>query len=94
MKEAEMFHPIKDLLIKKGFNTVVAEVWGADVVGFNDSAEIVVEMKKTLNFKVLEQAFRHIGHAKYIYVAVQRGKNGTIQITVLHISYYVNMVLA
>lgn len=76
MKESDMFEPVKAMLIRKGFNTVVAEVWNADVVAFNDAGEeVIVEMKKTLNFKVLEQIFAHRGNAKYMYIAIPLGKH-------------------
>ncbi|MBG9694203.1 hypothetical protein ABD91_26085 [Lysinibacillus sphaericus] len=71
MKESDMFEPLKNFLQKQGFDRVYGEVGSADVVGINKQGEeVVVEMKKTLNFKVLEQAFERFGRAKYIYIAV------------------------
>lgn len=66
-----MFEPLKHYLQKQGFERVYGEVGSADLVGINKQGEeVIVEMKKTLNFKVLEQAFQWFGRAKFIYIAV------------------------
>lgn len=71
MKETELFEPVKTLLIEElGCSQVYGEISNYDVVGLRGPADVIVEMKTTLNFKVIEQAMyaRTSGH--YIYIAV------------------------
>ena len=69
MLEKDMFEPVKFYLEIKGYK-VYAEVGSADVVGVKENETIIIEMKKQLNFKVLEQIFSRIGTATKLYVAV------------------------
>lgn len=71
IKETELFEPVKKLLIEElGCSQVYGEISNYDVVGLKGPADVIVEMKTTLNFKVIEQAIyaRTSGH--YIYIAV------------------------
>lgn len=83
-----MFEPIRSWLEEKGYE-VYAEVempFGrADIVGKAHPAYCVVEMKKTLNFEVINQAFRWKGMFHYIYIAVPKKKRyHSIALKILH----------
>lgn len=71
MKETEMFEPVKKLLYETIFcSEVYAEVGNVDVLGIKGATNIIVEMKTSLNFKVIEQAYRGLKYAHYVYIAV------------------------
>lgn len=77
MKESDLFEPVKQLLLDKiGCEKVYAEVLKYDVVGTIGNHNIIVEMKKMLNFKVIEQAVDAKRHGHYVFVAVPRKKGG------------------
>ncbi|MER2458282.1 hypothetical protein ABS751_10470 [Bacillus subtilis] len=56
MKESDLFEPVKSFLIKNGCSKVYGEVLGCDVFGINGVCDIVVELKTTLSFKLIDQA--------------------------------------
>lgn len=71
MKEYEMFEHVKNILRESIHCTnIYAEVGTFDIVALKGSISIVVEMKKQLNFKVIEQAIRAKHCADYIFIAV------------------------
>lgn len=70
-----MFEPVKQLLISQGFTEVYGEVCDVDVYGVNKTETVSVEMKKTLNIKVLSQALGNVDSSHYAYVAVPYRKN-------------------
>ncbi|WP_157456954.1 hypothetical protein [Carnobacterium maltaromaticum] len=75
MKETEMFAPVKTMLLEEmACDEVYGEIANFDVVGFCGPADIVVEMKTALNFKVIEQAYRALKYAHYVYIAVPKPK--------------------
>ncbi|OBZ15859.1 hypothetical protein A8L34_27830 [Bacillus sp. FJAT-27264] len=75
MKESEMFTHVKRILIEQiKCDNVYAEVGNIDVVAVKGSFSIIVEMKKQLNFKVIEQAIRAKHCADYIFIAVPKPK--------------------
>lgn len=75
MKESDMFQYVKNLLLKKvKCSEVYAEVGVFDIVGIKGDLSIVVEMKKQLSFKVIEQAIRAKYCADYVFVAVPKPK--------------------
>ncbi|WP_080871754.1 hypothetical protein [Oceanobacillus timonensis] len=75
LKEVDLFEPVKDFLLKQGCSNVYGEVANCDVVGLQGAVDIIVELKTSLNFKVLDQALDrlHLGH--YIYIAIPRRKS-------------------
>lgn len=73
IKENEMYKPLKGTLEKEGF-TVAAEVQLCDVVAYKEGEVRAIELKNTLNLKVIEQAYRHIGAANMVYVGVPMPK--------------------
>lgn len=76
MKETELYEPVKQLLQESlGCSTVYGEICGYDVVGFRGPADVIVEMKTTLNFKVIEQAYGALQTGHFIYIAVPAVKS-------------------
>lgn len=76
VKESDMFTNVKFVLTQKmQCDNVYAEVGTYDVVGVKGDIAIVVEMKKQLNFKVIEQAIRAKYCADYIFIATPKPKN-------------------
>jgi hypothetical protein len=75
VKESDLFEPVKQLLIEKiGCEKIYAEVLNYDVVGVIGQQDIIVEMKKVLNFKVIEQAIQAKQHGHYVFIAVPHKK--------------------
>lgn len=73
MRESDLFEPVKKWLLSEvGCSEVYGEVLNCDVLGVCGSLDIIVEMKTSLSFKVIEQAIdrRKLGH--YVYIAVPR----------------------
>lgn len=76
MKEKDMFIPVKNLLMDRLHCTeVYGEIKNFDVLGMWNNANIIVEMKMTLNFKVIEQALSAKRYAQYVYIAVPKPKS-------------------
>lgn len=71
MKESELFLPVKQCLLDKlGCTEVYAEVIDIDVVGIKGSYDVAVELKTSLNWKVIEQAIERSRIADYTYIGV------------------------
>lgn len=89
MKEADLFEPVKELLLTKiGCDAVYAEVLHYDVVGTVGRQDVIVEMKKQLNFKVIEQAVDAKRNAHYVFVAVPETKGGISRIVRQFLTYH------
>ncbi|MFS0815508.1 hypothetical protein ABC382_00870 [Lysinibacillus sp. 1P01SD] len=74
-KEKDMFPLVKEFLLKKVCcEAVYAEVIDRDIVGVLGERAIIVELKKQLSFKVIEQAIRSKENADYVFVAVPKPK--------------------
>lgn len=70
-----MFTSVKKLLEEEhGCSSVYGEIMDYDVVGIRGVANVIVEMKLTLNFKVIEQAYRALRDGDYVYIAVPKVK--------------------
>lgn len=75
MKESDLYLPIKKYLEEvKGCEKVYGEVIDIDVLGTCGILDIAVEMKTSLNFKVIQQALHRTGLASYVYIAVPKPK--------------------
>lgn len=75
MKETDLYLPIKRMLEEQiGCNAVYAEIMDVDVLGLNGVSNIIVEMKKCLNFKLIEQAYRGLKYAHHVYIAIPYSK--------------------
>lgn len=89
MKESDLYEPVKQILIEKiGCGKVYAEVLNYDVVGLVGQQNIIVEMKKVLNFKVIEQAVEAKRHGHYVFIAVPHKKDGIIRIVKEFLKYH------
>ncbi|CAM2361080.1 hypothetical protein LISE100100_00255 [Listeria seeligeri] len=77
MKESELFFPAKMWIIKNYDcgNMIYAEVLHCDLLALCGPANIIVELKTSLNFKVIEQAIERKKYGHYIYVAVPEAKS-------------------
>ena len=76
MKETELFEPLRSFLIDEMLcDQVYAEVNDLDVVGKMGNVYIGVEMKTSLNFKVIEQAISRKAFVDYMFILVPRPKN-------------------
>ena len=73
MKEYEMFPAIKALFEEAGYS-VNAEVKNCDVTAVRDDDLIIVEMKTSLNIKLLAQGINRQRSGADVYVAVPRPK--------------------
>lgn len=89
MKESDLFEPVKQLLLETiGCEKVYAEVLHYDVVGTIGQHNIIVEMKKMLNFKVIEQAVEAKRHGHYVFIAVPHKKGGFSRIVGDFLKYH------
>ena len=70
-----MFLPVKSLLEEKMHCEVYAEVADFDVVGIGNTYGIIVEMKKNLTWKLIEQAQSAIGLADYVFIAIPKPRS-------------------
>jgi hypothetical protein len=81
IKETDLFIPIKTHFIDRD-NEVYSEVLAgggrADIVARQGNYITVIEMKTTLSLDLLEQANRWLRSAHYVYIAVPRTKDGSI----------------
>lgn len=75
VKERDLFFPAKNFLENEiGCEKVYAEVADIDVVGKKGNIYIGIELKTTLNFKVLEQADRRKYLVDYMFILVPEPK--------------------
>ncbi|MDQ0361610.1 hypothetical protein [Breznakia pachnodae] len=74
MKEKQMFEAVKQFLIKKvDCEAVYGEIINFDVVGLAaNEINIIVEMKTSITFKVMDQALRALQYADYVYIAIPK----------------------
>ncbi|MCL2571024.1 MAG: DUF2161 family putative PD-(D/E)XK-type phosphodiesterase [Defluviitaleaceae bacterium] len=72
-KEADMYKPIRNLLADQGF-TVRGEVKGCDIAAVKDDMLWVVEMKLSINLKLVFQAMERKTATDWVFVAVPRPK--------------------
>ncbi|MGN4725371.1 hypothetical protein ACTFR8_28635 [Bacillus cereus group sp. MYBK15-3] len=77
LKESDLFTPVKSFLIKNGCSNVYGEVLGCDVLGINGVCDIIVELKTTLSFKLIDQALDRLNHGHYVYIAIPQRKGHT-----------------
>lgn len=74
MLEAELSPTVKQFLIEQGCTELHGEVLDVDLVGIKGSVIFGVEMKTSLNTKVLEQALKRKNLCHMVYVAVPYSK--------------------
>lgn len=85
MKESELFAPVKKLLMEIGCSNVYGEVLNVDVLGIQGPVNIVVEMKTSLSFKLIDQIIERSDLGHYAYIAIPKRKT--------HIPRFVEKVL-
>ena len=79
MKESDLFLPIKEFLISTyGCSAVYGEVADIDILALHGDDDIAVELKTSLNWKVIEQAIDRTRGCQRVFVGVPETK---------HISY-------
>lgn len=74
MKETELYKPIKNYLLKNGYN-IQAEVKNCDIAYLENKKLVVIEMKKSFNLKLLYQAIDRKTFADKVFVAINRPKS-------------------
>lgn len=77
MKESDLFFPVKNLLLDMGCSEVYGEVLNVDVLGLNGPVNVIVEMKTSLNFKLLDQIIDRKSLGQYAYIAIPKRKTHT-----------------
>lgn len=75
LKESELFEPVKKLLLKNGCEKIYGEVGTCDVLGIQGVCNIIVELKTSLSFKVIDQAIERLRIGHYVYIAIPKRKN-------------------
>jgi hypothetical protein len=76
MKESDLFEPVKKFLIQSGCSSVYGEVSNCDVLGINEETNMIVELKTSLSFKLIDQAIERTRQGQYVYIAIPKRKNG------------------
>jgi hypothetical protein len=75
LKESDLFAPVKAFLLESGCSDVYGEVLGCDVLGINGSSNIIVELKTSLSFKLIDQAIERLNFGHYVYIAIPKRKS-------------------
>ena len=74
MRETSLYDPIKQFLVKQGYE-VKAEVAAADVVGVRgDEQPVIVELKTGFTLSLFHQAIERQAITDLVYIAVPEGK--------------------
>jgi hypothetical protein len=73
LMEKDMYEPIRDFFIDKGF-VVRGEVNHCDVCALKDDQLVVIELKKNLSVELLVQATKRQKLADLVYVAIPKPK--------------------
>ena len=63
MTEKELFPPVRDLFVKRGYK-VNAEVRDCDVTATKDDEFIIIELKKNLSVTLLAQGLKRLKQAQ------------------------------
>lgn len=71
MRETDLFIPVKELLERIGYS-VDGEVSDVDVLGMKDDEEIIVELKKELNLKLILQGAKRQRLSDNVFVAIPK----------------------
>jgi len=76
MKESDLFLPIKKYLVESlSCTEVYGEVIDIDILALRGEDDISVELKTSLNWKVIEQAIDRSRGCQYVYVGVPETKH-------------------
>lgn len=85
MKETDLFKPVKYCLMRDlGCSDVYGELANCDVVGKRGNYDVIVELKTSLNFKVILQAIERSNKGAYTYIAVPKPSKNNIHWEIYH----------
>ena len=73
-KETDLYEPIRSLLTEQGF-TVRGEVKGCDIAAVKDDMLWIIEMKLSINLKLIFQAMERQTATDWVFVAIPRPKS-------------------
>lgn len=71
MKETDLYNPVKELLEAEGYN-IKAEVSDVDIAAIKENELLIVELKTSLNLKLILQAVKRQRLTETVYVAIPR----------------------
>lgn len=74
MKETDLYLPIKELFENMGYE-VKSEVNNIDIVAYKDNDLILIELKTSLNLKLLIQGTKRQKICKDVYIAIPKPKS-------------------
>lgn len=69
MKESDLYQPVRDWLVSKGYEVYV-EKFDADIVAMKDGKITVVELKPCLTHKLIAQCHNRSQWADFVFMAV------------------------
>ena len=69
MTEKELFPPVRDLFVKRGYK-VNAEVRDCDVTATKDDEFIIIELKKNLSVTLLAQGLKRLKTGADVYICL------------------------
>ena len=72
VRETDLYAPVKEFLEGQGY-AVRGEVGGCDALAVRDGLLVAVELKLSLNLRLLLQAVKRLGGADAVYVAFPAG---------------------
>ena len=78
MTEKELFPPVRDLFVKRGYK-VNAEVRDCDVTATKDDEFIIIELKKNLSVTLLAQGLKRLKTGADVYIAVPKPKKYSLK---------------
>lgn len=71
MKETDLYKPVKELLLADGYN-IKAEVSDVDIAAIKGDELLIVELKTSLNMKLVLQAVKRQRMTDNVYIAIPR----------------------
>jgi hypothetical protein len=75
IKESDLYEPVKKFLLESGCTHVYGEVSDVDVLGLQEKCNIIVELKTSLSFKLIDQAIERTRLGHYVYIAIPKRKH-------------------
>ena len=78
MTEKELFPPVRDLFVKRGYK-VNAEVRDCDVTATKNDEFIIIELKKNLSVTLLAQGLKRLKTGADVYIAVPKPKKYSLK---------------
>jgi hypothetical protein len=69
IRETDLYEPVRDFLLEQGY-VVRSEVLNCDITATRENELVIIELKRTLNVKLLVQASERQKFSKSVYVAI------------------------